>query len=192
MLKAKSGAAILITKGDKVLYRGGAGMADLELSIPMTADHVFEIGSITKQFTAVAILMLAEAGKLDVQDEITKYLPDYPTEDHKITIHHLLNHTSGIRSYTSMNLQGIARTDMTPAELIDFFKNEPMDFAPGERWLYNNSGYILLGYIIEKVSGQSYEDFIEQRIFKTLGMENSRYGHKGEIIPKSCVWISEG
>ncbi len=177
------GAAILVTKGETVLYRGGAGLANMELNVPMTADHVFEIGSITKQFTAVAILMLAEAGKLNVQDEITKYLPDYPTQGHTITIHHLLNHTSGIKSYTSMNLQGIARTDMSPVEIIDFFKNEPMDFAPGERWLYNNSGYIILGHIIEQVSEQSYEDYVEENIFKVVGMDNSRYGHKGELTP---------
>jgi CubicO group peptidase (beta-lactamase class C family) len=158
-------------------------MANLELQVPMSADHVFEIGSITKQFTAVAILMLVEAGKLNVQDEITKYLPDYPTQGHTITIHHLLNHTSGIKSYTSMDLGAIARTDMSPMEIIDFFKNEPMDFAPGERWLYNNSGYIILGYIIEQVSEKSYEDFVEQNIFKPLGMDNSRYGSKGELIP---------
>jgi CubicO group peptidase (beta-lactamase class C family) len=129
-------------------------MADLELNVPLTTDNVFEIGSITKQFTAVAILILVEQGKLKIEDEITKYIPDYPTLGKTITIHHLLNHTSGIKSYTSMDsFMKLARTDMTPIEIIEKFKNEPMDFDPGEKFLYNNSGYILLGHIIEVVSG---------------------------------------
>lgn len=178
----ETGATVMVAKEGKIIYKNAFGLANLELNVPMQADNVFEIGSITKQFTAVAILMLQEQGKLDINDPITKFIPDYPTHGKTITIHHLLNHTSGIKSYTSMNLQEIARTDMTPKELIDFFKNEPMDFDPGEQWSYNNSGYILLGYIIEKSSGMSYEDFIETKIFKPLGMENSRYGHKLEII----------
>lgn len=176
------GATVLISKKGKVLYHKAFGLANLELNIPMKTDHVFEIGSITKQFTAVAILMLEEQGKLSVDDEITKFLPDYPTKGKKITIHHLLNHTSGIKSYTSMNLSEIAALDKTPTELIDYFKNEPMDFDPGTKWQYNNSGYIILGYIIEKLSHQTYEDFVEQNIFTPLQMTNSRYGHKYEII----------
>ncbi|MBQ4822841.1 serine hydrolase [Aquimarina sp. MMG016] len=176
------GAAVIVAKKGEIIYHKAFGLSNMELGTPMKSDNVFEIGSITKQFTSVAILMLLEQGKLNIEDEITKFIPDYPTNGKKITIHHLLNHTSGIKSYTSMNLTEIARKDMTPTELIDYFKNEPMDFDPGEEWGYNNSGYILLGYIIEKVSGKTYEDFIEQDIFKPLGMNNSYYGHKGEVI----------
>ncbi len=176
------GAAVLISKKGKIIYHKAFGLANMELETAMKTDNVFEIGSITKQFTAVAILMLMEQGKLSAEDEITKFIPDYPIHGKKITIHHLLNHTSGIKSYTSMNLSEIAPKDMTPTEIIDYFKNEPMDFDPGTKWRYNNSGYIILGYIIEKVSGQTYEDFIEENVFKTLQMNNSRYGHKGEII----------
>jgi len=158
-----------------VLYRKAFGMANLELSVPMGVENVFEIGSITKQFTAVSILMLMEQGKLNLEDEITKYIPDYPTHGKKITIHHLLNHTSGIKSYTSMkSFIATAAIDKTPEELIDVFKNEPMDFDPGEKWLYNNSGYIILGHIIEEISGKSYEDFVTANIFNPLKMENSR------------------
>ena len=178
----RPGAAALIIKGEDVIYRKAFGMANLELGVPMTPDQVFEIGSITKQFTAVAILMLLEQGKLSLDDEITKFIPDYPTQDQSITIHHLLNHTSGIKSYTSMDIMSIARKDMTPTELIDYFKNEPMDFKPGEQYRYNNSGYILLGYIIEKSSGQSYQEFVEENIFKPAGMTHSRYGSKTELI----------
>ena len=158
-------------------------MADIELNVPMQSDMVFRIGSITKQFTAVCILQLMEQGKLGLQDEITKFIPDYPTQAHKITIEHLLTHTSGIMSYTGMkNFQDIIRKDMKPEEIIDFFKNQPMEFAPGSKWNYNNSGYFLLGYIIEKVSGKTYPQYLEENIFKPLGMTNSFYGSNNKII----------
>ena len=178
------GASVLISKDGKAIYKKAVGMANLELNVPLSTDHVFEIGSITKQFTAVSILMLEEQGKLKVEDNITKYIPDYPTHGKTITIHHLLNHTSGIKSYTSMeNFIKNARTDMTPTELIDVFKNEPMDFDPGEKFLYNNSGYILLGHIIEVVSEQSYAEFVQDHIFSKLGMKSSYYGSMTKIIP---------
>lgn len=177
------GASVLIAKDGKAIYKKAVGMANLELNVPLSTDNVFEIGSITKQFTAVSILMLEEQGKLKVEDEITKYIPDYPTNGKTITIHHLLNHTSGIKSYTSMeSFMKNARTDMTPTELIDVFKNEPMDFEPGEKFLYNNSGYILLGHIIEVVSEQSYADFIQDNIFSKLSMKSSYYGSMKNII----------
>ncbi len=176
------GATVLVAKKGKVLYRNAFGNANLENNIVMNPNHVFEIGSITKQFTAVSILMLEEEGKLSVQDKLTKYLPTYPNGD-QITIHQLLNHTSGIKSYTAMQgLNAFGKTDKTPIEIIDYFKNEPADFKPGEQWFYNNSGYIVLGYIIEKVSGIEYEDFIQQRIFDPLRMKNSYYGDKSKII----------
>ncbi len=178
------GAAALIAKDGKVIYRKAFGSADLELNVPMKPENVFELGSITKQFTAVAILMLMEQGKLHLEDTITRFIPDYPTHGKKITIHQLLNHTSGIKSYTDMaSFEKLARTDMSPTELIAVFKNEPMDFDPGEKWHYNNSGYILLGSIIEKASGQSYASFIQEHIFNKLGMVHSYYGSKSTLIP---------
>jgi CubicO group peptidase (beta-lactamase class C family) len=179
------GITALVYKNGETLYRKAFGMANLELGVKMTPEHVFELGSITKQFTAVSILMLMEQGKLSLEDEITKFLPDYPTNGQRITVHHLLNHTSGIKSYTNMgDLISFARIDRTPIEIIDYFKNAPMDFNPGEKWNYNNSGYILLGFIIEKVSGKSYADFIQEHIFEPLGMKNSFYGSKTKLIPK--------
>ncbi|MDC7998822.1 serine hydrolase [Gilvibacter sediminis] len=178
------GISALIAKDGKVIYKNAFGLANMELSVPMNPENVFELGSITKQFTAVAILMLQEAGKLNVEDPITKFFPDYPTDGNDIKIHHLLNHTSGIKSYTGMqSFQYNARKDMTPTEIIDFFKNEPMDFKTGEQWLYNNSGYIILGAIIEQVSGMSYEAFIQENIFDPLGMKHSYYGSKTKLIP---------
>jgi len=179
-----TGGAALVVRDGKVLYRKARGMANLELDVPMTPGHVFRIGSITKQFTACAILKLAEDGKLDLQDDITKYIKDYPTRGHTITIEHLLTHTSGIKSYTDMEEWDaeIRKKDFTPAELVDFFKDKPMDFAPGEEWKYNNSGYFLLGYIIELLTGDSYAHYLEENIFQPLGMENSYYGSTTKII----------
>ncbi|MCR9182502.1 MAG: serine hydrolase [Flavobacteriaceae bacterium] len=177
------GATVLIAKDDKVIYRKAFGMANLELNVSMKPENVLELASITKQFTGVAILMLMEQGKLSLKDPLSKYIADYPKGD-QVTIHHLLNHTSGIKSYTDgPGLMQLARTDMTPIEIINSFKDSPVDFEPGEQYAYNNSAYILLGYIIEQVSGMSYEDFIQKNIFDKLGMKNSYYGSRSKIIP---------
>ena len=180
----ENGGTAIVSKKGEIIYHKAFGMANVELQVPMNVEHVFRIGSITKQFTAVAILQLMEKGKLSLQDEITKFIPDYPTHGHHITIEHLLTHTSGIKSYTGMKSFGEKdRLDMEPEELIDFFKNQPMDFAPGDDYRYNNSGFFLLGYIIEKVSGQSYPEYVEEQLFKKLGMKNSYYGAHNQIIP---------
>ncbi|MBL7858988.1 MAG: serine hydrolase [Cyclobacteriaceae bacterium] len=177
------GATALVAKAGKPIFRQAYGMANLEHNVVMSPEHVFEIGSITKQFTAVGILMLLEQGKLALEDPITKFITGYPTHGHTITIHHLLTHTSGIKSYTSMERwTKLWRNDMTPLEMIDLFKNEPMDFAPGEKWEYNNSAYFMLGYIIEKASGIPYPEFLEKNIFIPLGMKNSYYGSQSAII----------
>lgn len=190
--KDAPGVSILIAKNGKAIYSNASGLANMELNVPLKPTHVFEIGSITKQFTAIAILMLEEQGKLSVTDDITKYIPDYPTLGKTITIHHLLNHTSGIKSYTSMpSFRASARKDMTPTELIDVFKNEPMDFDPGEQFRYNNSGYIILGHIIEVISKKSYAEFIEENIFKPVGMTSSYYGSMKEIIPNRASGYSK-
>jgi CubicO group peptidase (beta-lactamase class C family) len=177
------GAAVIVVRNGDVIFRKGQGMANLELDVPIEPDMVFRLGSITKQFTAVAILMLAEQGKLELDDSISKFLPDYPTHDYLITVKHLLTHTSGIKSYTSMpEWPPLWRKDFTVQELIDFFKYQPMESAPGKRWAYNNSGYILLGAIMEKASGQTYEQFIQQNIFEPLGMKQSYYDNPSQII----------
>lgn len=177
------GAAVLAVKKGEVIIRKGYGLADMELDVPITPEMVFRIGSITKQFTSVGILMLAEEGKVKLEDLITVYLPDYPLKEKKVTVRHLLNHTSGIKSYTSMpEFRKMMRDDIEVEKLIDVFKDEPFDFEPGEKFLYNNSGYILLGAIIEKVSGMKYADFVKKRIFEKAGMRSSIYGEAGQII----------
>lgn len=177
------GAVFLISKDGNIIYKKAFGLANLELNVPMKPEDVFEIGSMTKQFTAVSILLLMERGKLDLNDDITKFISDYPTLGKSITIHHLLTHTSGIKNYTSMKeIRGIAKNDLTPLELIDFFKNEPMDFEPGEQFKYNNSGYAILGHIIELLSGQSYASFVEENIFNRLNMASSSYANRTKVI----------
>ena len=185
--------SLLVAKKGKTIYRKASGKANLELDVDATPDNVFELGSITKQFTSVSILMLKEQGKLKLTDDITKFIPDYPTQGNTITIYQLLNHTSGIQSYTGMqSFMEFARTDMTPVEVIDVFKNEPMEFEAGMDYKYNNSGYILLGHIIEVASGETYADFVQKNIFDPLGMTNSYYGSKIKLIKGRASGYTEG
>ncbi len=185
------GAAALVIQDGKVVLRKGYGLASVELGVPVSPDMVFELGSITKQFTAASILLLQERGQLRVEDDITKYLTDYPTHGETVTIEHLLTHTSGIPSYTGLpEWLPRVREDMTLQTLIALFKDKPLEFKPGEKWAYNNSGYILLGAIVEKVSGKSYEQFVEEEIFAKLGMKHSRYGHAEELVPLRATGYS--
>ncbi|MDP9229294.1 MAG: serine hydrolase [Bacteroidota bacterium] len=165
--------AVLVMKQNKVLLQNGYGMADREWNIPNTSETKFRIGSITKQFTSACILRLIEAGKLSLDDKLSKFYPDFPKGD-SVTIHMLLNHTSGIASYTDLpEFENVAPLSLSKDSMISFFKKRPYNFSPGTKWSYNNSGYFLLGCIIEKVSGQSYNDYLQQNIFDKLGMKNS-------------------
>ena len=187
--KNEPGGVFLISQNGKNLYRKAFGKANLELSVNMTPENVFQMGSMTKQFTAVAILLLEQQGKLNVNDPISQYIKDYPNGD-KITIHHLLTHTSGIKDFTKMkSISSIAQKEMKPEEMVNFFKNEPVDFAPGEKFDYNNSGYVVLGYIIELVSGTSYEDFIKKNIFEKAGMNHSTQKEQ-EFVNKTVISFS--
>jgi D-alanyl-D-alanine carboxypeptidase len=187
------GAAMIAVKDGQPVFRIGYGMANLELGVPITPDTVFRLASVTKQFTAVAILMLMEQGLLALDDSITRFWPDYPTHGHTITVEHLLTHTSGIRSYTDMpEWPPLWRKDFSVGELINYFKDQPMQFAPGTRWAYNNSGYVLLGAIIEQLSGLSYAQFVQQRIFEPLGMRQSYYDRTAQIIPQRAAGYQNG
>lgn len=184
----RPGAAVVIVKNGEIIFEGGYGLANVEHGIANTPDTIFRIGSVTKQFTAAAIMLLQQRGELSVDDPTSKYLPDYPTHGHRITIYHLLNHTSGIKSYTGIPGymdQGV-RPDLTTAELVDVFANLPMEFAPGDAWNYNNSGYVLLGAIIEEVSGQSYAEFIADNITVPLGLDHTLYGGL-QIVPNRAA-----
>lgn len=182
------GAAVLVEKGGKVVLRKGYGLANVEHDIPVKPETVFALGSVTKQFTAAAILLLEERGKLSVEDELTKYLPDYPTHGKKVTLEHLLTHTSGIPSYTGMpEWLPRRREDLTVEQLLGLFKERPFEFEPGTKWAYDNSGYALLGAVIEKVSGTTYERFVEDEIFKPLGMSRSLYNSWSDIVPNRAA-----
>lgn len=160
------GATVIVVKDGKTILRKAYGLADVEHKQPLAPDTPMRLGSITKQFTSTAILMLVDEGKIKLDDDITVYLPDYPSQGKKVTIEHLLTHTSGIVSYTGKpDYMANMQKDLTVRQMVDSFKNDPLEFAPGSRYRYNNSGYFLLGAIIEKVSGQTYDKFVEQRIF---------------------------
>ena len=165
--------AVLVMKQNKVLLEKGYGPADREWNIMNTAETKFRIGSVTKQFTAACILQLIEQGKLSVDDKLSKFFPGFPKGD-SVTIHMLLNHTSGIASYTDgKEFMDVARLSLSRDSMISFFKNKPYNFSPGTKWAYNNSGYFLLGCIIEKVSGLTYADYLQKNIFDKLEMKNS-------------------
>jgi D-alanyl-D-alanine carboxypeptidase len=171
------GATVLVRKGEQVLLRKGYGLANVATRRPTRPELVYRLGSITKPFTAAAIMLLADQGKLSVSDDIRKHLPTYPTHGATITIEHLLTHTSGIPNYTDQ--PGFGQRigeDVEPAALVGWFKDLPLEFPPGTRMKYSNSGYHLLGLIIEKVSGMGYARFVSQRIFAPLGMSASGYG----------------
>ncbi|MEO7984225.1 MAG: serine hydrolase [Bacteroidota bacterium] len=181
-IKGFSGV-VLVMQQNKPLLRKGYGLADQEWNIPNTAETKFRIGSVTKQFTAACILQLAEAGKLSLDDKLSKFYPDFPKGD-SVTIHMLLNHTSGIASYTSQpEFENVAMLSFSKDSMIAFFKNKPYNFSPGSAWLYNNSGYFLLGCILEKLSGQNYGDYLRQHIFDKLGMTNSGVDKTDSVLP---------
>ena len=167
------GVAVLIAQNGEILYQKGFGYADLENQIPITPQTKFRIGSITKQFVASAILKLKEDGLLKVTDHLSEFLPDYPRGD-EVTLHHLLTHTSGIHNYTNRpEFSSVVETYTEAEEMIEFFKADRFDFDPGEKWSYSNSGYFLLGHIVEKVSGQSLGSYLKHYFLDPIGMKNT-------------------
>lgn len=177
--------AVIVVKDNQILLKKAYGMADLEWEVPNTINSKFRLGSITKQFTATAILQLAEQHKLSIDNTACSYFDRCPKTWKKITIRQLLSHTSGIPSYTEEKrfTQPIGvRIPEEPAEILLRTKDKPLDFKPGTQWKYDNSGYIFLGIIIEKVSGKKYEDYIKKYIFEPLGMSDSGYDHRSTIL----------
>lgn len=174
---------VLVARQEKVLLSKGYGFADLEWDIPNTPNTKFRLSSVTKQFTAACILLLEERGKLKIEDPIRKYMPDAPAAWDKITIFHLLTHTSGIPSFTDFpDYSSSEAAHTTPEKLVARFRDKPLDFQPGEKWRYSNSGYVLLGYLLERVTGQNYADFVQQNIFQPLGMKDSGYDSNSTVI----------
>ena len=179
-----NGSALVAEEG-KIVYQKGVGMANMEWGIPNQTNTKHRLGSITKQFTAMLLLQLAEEGKLDLQAPISNYLPDYPNEHNpKITTHHLLTHTSGIPNYTAFPgfFRDQSRDPYTPDDFVKKFADKELEFTPGEKFNYSNSGYFLLGVIVEKVSGKTYEEMLQEKIFTPLSMNDSGYDHHDEIL----------
>lgn len=175
----------LVAENGKVIFKKGFGSANFEWNIPNQTDTKFRLGSITKQFTALLIVKLAEEGKIKLDVPITTYLPDYPKENgDKITIHQLLTHSSGIPNYTDSPtfFKDKSRNPSTPEDFVKTFSALPLDFTPGEKFNYSNSGYFLLGYIIEKISGKTYEQYLQEIIFTPLKMVNTGYDHSDVIL----------
>lgn len=170
------GLSIAIAQGGDVLVSKGYGLANIETNEPVTADTVFRIGSVTKQFTGVALVQLESAGKLALDDSITSLLTEYPAPPTPITIRHLLHHTSGIPSFTGLPSYGPNMpVDVTHADMVARFASLPLEFEPGAKWNYSNSGYYLLGMIVEAASGQTYAEYLEANLFEPAGMTHSDY-----------------
>ncbi|AKF82103.1 beta-lactamase [Myxococcus fulvus 124B02] len=178
--------SLLVADETGVVLKKGYGQANMEWGIPAGPDTKFRIGSVTKQFTATLILQLVGEGKVRLEDPVTKYLPDYRQDTgSRVTVTHLLNHTSGIPSYTSNPKFGdVARDPFTVAAFVKEHCSGDLQFEPGTKYAYNNSGYFLLGAIIEKVTGKTYAQVLEERIFKPAGMKNSGYDVSATVLPK--------
>lgn len=186
----KFNGTVLVADKGKVIYKKGFGFANMEWDIPNEPDTKFRIASITKQFTGMLIMQLVAEGKLDLEGTISSYIPDYPKKTgDKITIHHLLTHSSGIPSYTAFPeyYNEISRNPQNPQEFIKKFWDLELEFTPGEKYSYNNSGYYLLGVIAEQVSGKTYAQLIQEYIFTPLEMNDSGYDHHNPIIKKRAT-----
>lgn len=191
----KFNGSVLVADAGKVIYKKGIGLANMEWDIPNAPDTKHRIGSITKQFTAMLILQLAADAKLDLHQPISKYLAEYPQQTgDKITCHHLLSHTSGIPNYTNAPgyLSELSRNAVLPQRFVEDFQDLELEFEPGERFAYSNSGYYLLGLIIEEVSGKSYEEMLKEKIFAPLGMNDTGYDWHSPLIPKRAGGYEKG
>lgn len=172
------GAVVLIAEKGEVIYRNAFGLSNMESGGTMKPEYIFRIGSITKQFTAVGILQLVEDRKIGLEDHIGKYLPDYPSPGNAITINQLLNHTSGIRNYLELDAgEGVNVLSLTPEQVVNIFKKEPLKFAPGTAFDYSNSNYFLLAYLIERITGKPYEEYLENNIINRAGLQHTFYAN---------------
>ena len=184
------GAAAIVVDDGKVVYASGRGLADVAGKRAITPDTVFRLGSITKQFTSAVILQLVEEGKVSLSDPLSKFLPDYPKPGSDATVAQLLNHTSGIQSYTGIPgfMSGPKPSQpFTTAALVAEFKDMPVEFDRGAKWNYNNSGYVLLGAIIEKVTGKAWHEAVTDRLAKPLGLKSIRYVVDERTIPAMAL-----
>ncbi|MEO6327070.1 MAG: serine hydrolase [Thermoanaerobaculia bacterium] len=177
------GLSVAVIRNGKVELAKGYGSASLELAVPAGPQTVYEIGSVTKMFTATAVLQQMEDGKLGLDDLVSRYVSGLPSGWSRVTLRHLLTHTSGIKSFTSVpKFQKEVEKDYTPRELVALVEGTPLEFLPGERWSYSNTGYALLGMVLEQVSGKPYGTLLEERIFRPLKMTSTRVNDRASII----------
>ncbi|HSF48440.1 MAG TPA: serine hydrolase domain-containing protein, partial [Burkholderiales bacterium] len=182
--------AVLVAENGKIIFKKGYGMANMEWNIPVETDTKFRLGSITKQFTSMLILQLVHEGKIKLEGKLTDYLPDYRKDTgDRITIHQLLNHTSGIPSYTGLPnfSQEISRNPYNVSDFVKKYASGDLEFEPGTKFKYNNSGYFLLGAIVERVTGKPYEQALKERILDPLGMKNTGYDRHATILAKRAA-----
>lgn len=185
--------SVLVAKDGAVIFERSSGFANVEWQVPNAADTKFRIGSLTKQFTAAAVLLLEERGKLKVEDLIAPLIPSAPESWKNITLHQLLNHTSGIPDFSNLPEQRVRqRSPATPEQIVRTFRDLPLEFEPGEKFKYSNSGYILLAFIIERVSGQSYQAFLRENIFVPLAMKDTGYDSNTTLLPKRAAGYVSG
>jgi CubicO group peptidase (beta-lactamase class C family) len=178
------GLALLVTRDGKVIRSEGFGLANVELQVPVKPETIFQSGSVGKQFTATAVMMLVEAGKVGINDRLTKYFPEAPPSWKNVTVRELLSHTGGFGDYPkNFNF----RKDWTEPQLIKLVESIPLAYPPGTKWEYSNLGYLTLGILIHRVSGKFYGDFLQQRIFQPLGMEATRIISEADIIPNRAA-----
>ena len=182
------GVSLAVCRDGKIVKASGYGLANVELDVATTPETIFQTGSVGKQFTSMAVMMLVEEGKIGLEDKIAKYIPEAPAAWKDVTVRHLLTHTSGIADYggeeDTMG-KGVInfRKDYTEDELVQAFAKMPMDFAPGVKWSYSNTGYVLLGVIIHRATGKFYGDFLQERVFGPLGMTSTRIISEADIVP---------
>lgn len=179
------GLALAVVKDGKVVKEMGYGLANVEHAVPVKPETVFQSGSVGKMFTAAAVLLLAEDGKLSLDDPITKFFPDGPEAWKAITVRHLLTHTAGIKNYGPFDLD--FRKDYSDDELLKKIAGLKPDFSPGEKWRYSNTGYVLLGLLIKKASGEFYGDVLKKRVFEPLGMDTARVISDADIVPNRAA-----
>ncbi|MFL6445125.1 MAG: serine hydrolase domain-containing protein [Candidatus Sulfotelmatobacter sp.] len=178
------GLALLVTRDGKVVRSEGFGLANVELQVPVKPETIFQSGSVGKQFTATAVMMLVEAGKIGLNDPLTKYFPEAPPNWKKVTVRELLSHTAGFGDYPkNFNF----RKDWTEPQLLKLVESIPLAYAPGTKWEYSNLGYLTLGILIHRVSGEFYGDFLRQRIFQPLGMQATRIISEADIVPNRAA-----
>jgi len=178
------GLALLVSRGGQVIRAQGYGLANVELQVPVKSETIFQSGSVGKQFTATAVMMLVEEGKIGLEDPITKYFPDAPPAWKQVTIRELLSHTAGFTDYPkSFDM----RRDYTEAEQLKIVESVPLGFSPGTRWSYSNLGYLTLGVLIHKITGAFYGDFLQERIFQPLGMSTTRIISEADIVPNRAA-----